>query len=127
MQPPWLPALRAAIGVAVILSAVVVLVLTWPWRDWALVIAPVWLLFGVFLVWASRFERSGTRLEADAITVVEGRRPRRLERADILDLRPDAPQRAWRVQAVLRDGQVVTLLGVPPSQLERLRRWHTGV
>ncbi len=127
MQPPWLPALRATIGVAVILSAVTVLALSWPWRSWALLIAPVWMLFGVFLVWASRFERSGTRLEADALTVVEGRRPRRLERSDILDLRPDAPQRAWRVQAVLRDGEVVTLLGVPPSELERLRRWHTGV
>ena len=127
MQPSWVPALRAAIGVAVILSAVVILVVTWPWREWALLIAPAWLAFGVFLVWASRFERSGTRLEPDAITVVEGRRPRRLGRTDILDLRPDAPEQAWRVQAVLRDGEVVTLLGVPPSELERLRHWHTGV
>ena len=127
MQPPWLPALRATIGVAVILSAVVVLVISWPWRNWALLIAPAWMAFGGFLVWASRYERSGTRLEADAITVVEGRRPRRLERPDILDLRPDSRERPWRVQAVLRDGQVVTLLGVPPSELERLRRWHIGV
>lgn len=126
MQPPWLPALRASIGAAVILSAVAALVLSWPWRSWALLIVPAWMLLGVFLVWASRFERSGTRLEPDAITVVEGRRPRRLERADILDLRPDAPHEAWRVQAVLRDGEVVTLLGVPPTELERLRRWHLG-
>jgi hypothetical protein len=126
MQPSWLPALRATIGAAVILSAVVVLAISWPWRNWALLIAPAWMLFGVFLVWASRYERSGTRLDADAITLTEGRRPRRLERKDILDLRPDAPHGAWRVQAVLRDGEVVTLLGVPPSELERLRRWHTG-
>ena len=30
------------------------------------------------------------------------------------------------LSAVLADGSLVTLLGVPPSELERLRRWHTG-
>ena len=126
MQPPWLPRLRAALGAAVVLSGVVGLVAAWPWRSWGLLGVPAYLLLGAFLIWASRFERSGTRLEPDAITVVEGRRPRRLERADILDLRPDSPTEPWRVQAVLRDGEVVTLLGVPPTEVERLRRWHLG-
>lgn len=127
MQPSWLPRLRAGIGVLVVLSAVAALAVAWPWDSWALLAAPAWLLLGLFLVWASRFEHSGTRLEPDAITVVEGRRPRRLERVDILDLRPDPPEGAWRLQAVLRDGSSVTLLGVPPGELERLRRWHSGV
>ncbi len=127
MQPSWLPRLRATLGVLVVLSAVVALVLAWPWRTWALLAVPACLLLGVFLVWASRFEHSGTRLAPDAITVTEGRRPRRLERVDILDLRLDDPERPWRVEAVLRDGAVVILLGVPPSELERLRRWHSGV
>lgn len=126
MQPRWLPTLRAGIGVVVALTAVVALVLSYPWRLPAILIIVAWLLLGVFLVWASRFERSGTRLEPDAITVVEGRRPRRLTRADILDLRADPPDGPWRLEAVLRDGQVVTLLGVPPAELERLRGWHVA-
>lgn len=81
----------------------------------------------MFLVWASRRERSGTRLEDDAIVVTSGKEVSRLGRADILDLRTDQPgRRAWRVQAVRRDGQLITLLAVPPEELERLRRWHVA-
>ena len=127
MQPRWVPALRAGIGLVVAGTAVVALVLARPWRAPALALILAWLALGVFLVWASRFERSGTRLETDAITVVEGRRPRRLTREDILDLRPEPPESPWRLQAVLRDGRTVTLLGVPTTELERLRRWHSGV
>ncbi|GAA1164622.1 hypothetical protein GCM10009584_01890 [Ornithinimicrobium humiphilum] len=127
MQPAWLPRLRAGIGLAMLLVAVVVLALSWPWRTWALLVIPAWMLLGVFLVWASRFERTGTRLEPDALTVVLGRRPRRLGRADILDVRADPPEQPWRLTAVLRDGEVIPLLGVPPTELERLRRWHVGV
>ena len=127
MQPRWLPTLRAALGVAVVLSAVLALALTSP-GPVGLTVVVVWAAYGVFLVWASRHEHSGTRLEEDAIVLTEGRKTRRLTRSDILDLRPDAPGgRAWRVQALLADGSLITLLGVPPSELERLRRWHTGV
>lgn len=127
MQPRWLPALRAALGVAVVLGALVALVATRP-GPVGLVVVAAWSAYGVFLVWASRHEHSGTRLQDDAIVLTEGRRVRRLTRADILDVRPDAPgEQAWRVQALLADGSLVTLLGVPPSELERLRRWHTGV
>lgn len=127
MQPRWLPTLRAGIGVAVLLTLAVMLVLTWPWRLGEVLMALVWVAFGVFLIWASRREHSGTRLEAEAIVVTTGRRPRQLTRDDILDLRTDGPpERSWRVQAVLRDGEVVTLLGVPPGELGRLRRWHVG-
>lgn len=41
-------------------------------------------------------------------------------------LRADPPDGPWRLEAVLRDGQVVTLLGVPPAELERLRGWHVA-
>lgn len=127
MQPTWLPAMRAAIGVTVVLSALVGLAVAWPWRTPALLLLVVWLAYGTFLVWASRHEHSGTRLEPDAIVLTEGRRVRRLTRSDILDLRPDQPgERAWRVQALLTDGQLVTLLGVPPQELARLRAWHVG-
>ncbi len=127
MQPRWLPILRAGIGVAVVLSAVVALVLAWPWRVIEVFLGLVWLGYGAFLVWASRRERSGTRLEDDAVVITSGRDVQRLTRADILDLRTDQPGgRAWRVQAVRRDGRVVTLLAVPPEELERLRRWHVG-
>ena len=123
MQPAWLPALRAGIGVAIALSAVVAIVLSW--GTLALALAVVWLALGVFLVWASRFERSGTRLTPDALTVTEGRRPRRLTRPDILDLRAAGPEdHPWRLEAVLRDGELVPLLGVPPAELGRLRAWH---
>lgn len=125
MQPAWLPRFRAGIGVAVAVSAVLGLVLAW--GTIAVTLMVLWLALGVFLVWASRFEHTGTTLDADAITVVEGRRPRRLTREDILDLRTDEPDGLpWRVVAVLRDGQTVPLLGVPPTELERLRRWHSG-
>lgn len=125
MQPAWLPRLRAGIGVAVAVSAVVGLVLAWGTIAVALMV--LWLALGVFLVWASRFEHTGTTLDPDAVTVVEGRRPRRLTREDILDLRTEEPDGLpWRVVAVLRDGQTVPLLGVPPAELERLRRWHSG-
>ena len=127
MQPRWLPMLRAGIGIAVVVSAVVALVLAHPWRVLEVVMVAVWAGYGAFLVWASRRERSGTRLEDDAVVVTSGRQTTRLTRADILDLRPDQPgQHAWRLQAVRRDGQLVTLLGVPPSELDRLRRWHVG-
>lgn len=127
MQPRWLPALRAGIGGAVMASAVLALVLAWPWRAIEVVLAALWLLYGAFLVWASRRERSGTRLEPDAVVVTSGRDVLRLTRDDILDLRTDLPgERAWRVQAVRRDGRVVTLLAVPPSELGRFRRWHVG-
>lgn len=127
MQPRWLPTLRAGIGVAVVVSAVVALVLAHPWRVLEVVMVAVWAGYGAFLVWAGRRERSGTRLEDDAVVVTCGRQTTRLTRADILDLRPDQPgQHAWRLQAVRRDGQLVTLLGVPPSELDRLRRWHVG-
>lgn len=127
MQPRWLPAFRAGIGVAVILSALaalIFLVLQRPWRPAGLVLVATWCGYGVFLVWASRRERSGTRLEADRIVVTSGRQVHHLERPDILDLRHDRPADPWRVQAVLRDGELLTLLGVPPQELERLRRWH---
>ncbi|ANS80114.1 hypothetical protein SGUI_2718 [Serinicoccus hydrothermalis] len=127
MQPRWLPTLRASIGIAVILSAVLALALTWPWRVVEVLLALLWLGYGVFLVWASRREHSGTRLEQDALLVTSGKEVERLTRADILDLRTDQPgRRAWRVQAVHRDGRRVTLLGVPPGELDRLRRWHVG-
>ena len=127
MQPRWLPTLRAGIGVAVLVSAVVALVLAHPWRVLEVVMVAVWAGYGAFLVWASRRERSGTRLEDDAVVVTSGRQTTRLTRADILDLRTDQPgEHAWRLQAVRRDGQLVTLLGVPPSELDRLRRWHVG-
>ncbi len=127
MQPRWLPTLRAGIGVAVLVSAVVALVLAHPWRVLEVVMVAVWAGYGAFLVWASRRERSGTRLEDDAVVVTSGRQTTRLTRADILDLRTDQPgQHAWRLQAVRRDGRLVTLLGVPPSELDRLRRWHVG-
>ncbi|OLT40175.1 hypothetical protein BJF86_05025 [Serinicoccus sp. CNJ-927] len=127
MQPRWLPTMRAAIGVAVVLSAVAALALAWPWRVVEVVLALLWLGYGVFLVWASRRERSGTRLEQDALVVTAGREVERLTRADILDLRTDQPgERAWRVQAVHRDGRLITLLAVPPGELDRLRRWHVG-
>lgn len=125
MQPRWLPTLRAGIGIAVILSAVVALVVAWPWQVIELVLALLWLGYGVFLVWASRRERSGTRLEDDAIVVTSGTDITRLTRADILDLRTDQPgAHAWRVQAICSDGRVITLLAVPPSELERLQAWH---
>lgn len=125
MQPPWLPAFRAGIGVFIMLSGVAALVLTW--GELTSLVALVWMAFGAFLVWASRFERSGTRLEPDAITVVAGRRPRRLTRQDVLDLRTDTPTgTSGQVEAVLHDGTVVPLLGVPATELERLRRWHAG-
>lgn len=124
MQPSWLPTLRAGIGVVVILSAVVGLVLAWGTITVALMV--LWLALGIFLVWASRYERTGTSLDQDAITVVEGRRPQRLTRADILDLRAEGPEdNPWRIVAVLRDGQTVPLLGVPVAELDRLRRWHS--
>ena len=127
MQPRWLPTLRAGIGVAVLVSAVVALVLAHPWRVLEVVMVAVWAGYGAFLVWASRRERSGTRLEDDAVVVTSGRQTTRLTRADILDLRTDQPgQHAWQLQAVRRDGRLVTLLGVPPSELDRLRRWHVG-
>lgn len=128
MQPRWLPTFRAGLGVAVIGSALVVLAalaLVGPWRPGALPLVAAWCGYGVFLVWASRRERSGTRLEADRIVVTSGTEVDRLERQDILDLRHDQPPpHAWRVQAVLRDGRLLTLLAVPPGELERLRRWH---
>lgn len=124
MQPAWLPRLRAGIGVAVTLSAVLGLVLAWGTIAVALMV--LWLGLGIFLVWASRFEHTGTTLDAGAITVVEGRRPLRLTREDILDLRTEEPDGIpWRLVAVLRDGRTVPLLGVPPAELERLRAWHS--
>ena len=125
MQPRWLPALRAALGVAIVLSAIAALALAWPWRVIEVVLGALWCGYGVFLVWASRRERSGTRLEDDAIVVTSGSEVTRLTRADILDLRTDQPgERAWRVQAIDSRGRLVTLLAVPPEELERLRRWH---
>lgn len=129
MQPRWLPAARAGLGVAVIASAFValaVLLLQRPWRPVGLALVAVWCGYGVFLVWASRRERSGTRLEQDEIVVTSGREVHHLRREDILDLRHDRPADPWRVQAVLRDGTLLTLLAVPPEELERLRRWHLG-
>lgn len=127
MQPGWVPLLRAALGVVIAVSAVAALVLARPSHPAAVVLALATFGLGVFLVWASRFERSGTRLDPDAVTLVEGRRPRRLTRADILDLRGEpADGTPWRVVAVLRDGEEVTLLGVPPTELDRLRRWHSA-
>lgn len=128
MQPRWLPAFRAAIGVTVVVSAVIALVVVRPWRPLGVALVLAWSGYGLFLVWASRHEHSGTRLEGDVVVLTEGRRVRRLTRTDILDIRPDGPGvHAWRVQALLADGTLVTLLGVPPSELGRLRRWHTGV
>lgn len=125
MQPRWLPAFRAGIGVAVLVAALAALAFAYPWRPAELIVVPAWCGYGVFLIWASRRERSGTRLEDDVVVVTSGRQVHRLTRADILDLRHDQPEpHAWRVQAVLRDGQVLTLLAVPPSELGRLRRWH---
>ncbi|KUG56750.1 hypothetical protein AVL62_11420 [Serinicoccus chungangensis] len=127
VQPRWLPTLRAAIGGAVIVSAVTALALAYPWRGLEIALVGLWGGYGAFLVWASRRERSGTRLEDDAVVVTSGGRTTRLTRADILDLRTDQPgRRAWRVQAVRRDGRVITLLAVPPAELERLRAWHVG-
>lgn len=128
MQPRWLPAFRAGLGVAVLVSALGVLLalaLVGPWRPGALPLVAAWTGYGVFLVWASRRERSGTRLEDDRIVVTSGTQVDELTRQDILDLRHDQPPpHAWRVQAVLRDGRLLTLLAVPPGELERLRRWH---
>lgn len=125
MQPRWLPTLRAGIGVAVILSAIGALVVAWPWRPLEVGLTSLWAGYGAFLVWASRRERSGTRLEEDAIVLTSGAQVTRLTRDDILDLRTDLPGRhAWRVQAVARDGRLITLLAVPPAELELLRRWH---
>lgn len=127
MQPRWLPAFRAGLGVAVILSALAALVvLIVRERPGGLVLVAAWCGYGVFLVWASRRERSGTRLEQDEIVVTSGREVHHLRREDILDLRHDRPADPWRVQAVLRDGTLLTLLAVPPEELERLRRWHLG-
>lgn len=127
MQPRWLPAMRAGIGISVLVLASAALALAWPWGDREYLLAAVWIVYGAFLIWASRRERSGTRLEPDAIVVTSGRRVDRLGHDDILDLRTDRPgEQAWRVQAVLRDGRLLTLLGVPPAELERLRRWHIG-
>lgn len=127
MQPRWLPTLRAGLGIAVMLSALVALVLARPWQAGELILVLVWLGYGVFLVWASRRERSGTRLEQDELVVTSGKKVYRLTRADILDLRHDQPApHAWRVQAVLRDGELLTLLAVPPEELERLRAWHVS-
>ncbi len=123
MQPVWLPAFRAGIGVVIALGAVVAMVLSW--GSIAFVLAVACLALGLFLVWASRFERSGTRLTPEALVVTEGRRPRRLTREDILDLRATGPEEhPWRLEAVLREGVVVPLLGVPTTELERLRAWH---
>lgn len=125
MQPRWLPALRASLGVAIVLSAIAALALAWPWRPIEVVLGALWLGYGVFLVWASRREHSGTRLEDDAIVVTSGKDVTRLTRADILDLRTDQPgEHAWRVQAVRSDGRVITLLAVPPRELARLQAWH---
>lgn len=127
MQPRWLPTLRAGIGVAVVMSAVGALVVARPWRPLELWLALMWASYGFFLIWASRRERSGTKLEPDAIVLTVGKQVTRLTRSDILDLRTDQPGRhAWRVQAVGRDGRIITLLAVPPSELEHLRRWHVG-
>lgn len=123
MQPAWVPTLRAGIGVVLALCAVVALVLAWPWDGIDLGML-LWLGLGIFLIWASRAERSGTRLGDEAITVTSGRTVSTLTREDILDLRHDDPERPWRVQAVVRDGRTVTLLGVPPAELARLRAWH---
>lgn len=125
MQPRWVPALRAAIGAFLVLAALAALAIAWPWDGIDLAML-LWLGLGLFLIWASRAERSGTRLSDDAITVTSGRRVSALTRGDILDLRHDDPANPWRVQAVLRDGRTVTLLGVPPAELERLRAWHLG-
>ncbi|GAA5168120.1 hypothetical protein [Ornithinimicrobium tianjinense] len=127
MQPRWVPLLRAALGCLIGVSALAALVLARPTHPAAVVLTLAALGLGVFLMWAGRFERSGTRLDPDALTVIEGRRPRRLSRADVLDVRGEpAGGIPWRVVAVLRDGEEVTLLGVPPAELDRLRRWHTG-
>lgn len=127
MQPRWLPTLRASIGVAVVLSAIAALAVSYPWRVLEVLLVTLWAGYGVFLVWASRREHSGTRLEEDAIVITSGADVSRLTRADILDLRTDQPgERAWRVQAVRRDGRLITLLGVPPGELDRLRRWHVS-
>lgn len=124
MQPRWVPALRAGIGGVVSVCAIAALALVWPW-DGADLLLTLWLGLGIFLMWASRFEHSGTRIDPDAVSVAVGRRVRRFTRAEILDLRHDRPgEAAWRVQAVLRDGETVTLLGVPPSELGRFRAWH---
>ncbi|AXH97420.1 hypothetical protein DV701_16050 [Ornithinimicrobium avium] len=124
MQPAWLPTLRAGIGLVVILSAAVGIVLAWGTIVVALMV--LWLALGVFLVWASRYERTGTTLDEGAITVVEGRHPQRLTRAGVLDLRTEGPaEHPWRIVAVLRDGRTLPLLGVPPGELDRLRRWHS--
>lgn len=127
MQPRWLPTLRAGIGVTLILAALVVLVAVRPWEWTDLVMVGCWTALGVFLVWASRRERSGTRLTREEIVLTSGRQVDRLTRKDILDLRHDQPgPHAWRIEAVLADGRRVILLGVPPTELERLRRWHLG-
>ena len=125
MQPRWVPALRAAIGAFLVLAALAALAIAWPWDGIDLAML-LWLGLGLFLIWASRAERSGTRLSDDAITVTSGRRVSALTPGDILDLRHDDPANPWRVQAVLRDGRTVTLLGVPPAGLERLQAWHLG-
>lgn len=127
MQPRWLPTLRAGIGVTLILAALVVLVAARPWEWPDLVMVACWAGLGSFLVWASRRERSGTRLTKEEIVLTSGRQVDRLTRQDILDLRHDQPEpHAWRIEAVLADGRRVILLGVPPGELERLRRWHLG-
>lgn len=124
MQPSWVPALRAGIGATLILCALIAMAWAWPWRGVDFVLL-IWLGLGAFLVWASRSERSGTRVTPEDITVTIGRRVERLTREDILDLRHDrAEGRARRVQAVVRDGRTVTLLGAPPEALDALRAWH---
>lgn len=127
MQPRWLPVMRASIGFACVLAATVGLAWTRPWEPVELVMVGIWVSYGVFLIWVSRWERSGTRVEQDAVVVTAGRRVQRLTRADILDLRLDQPPpHAWRVQAVVTSGERVTLLAVPVSELDGLRRWHVG-
>ncbi|MGO0575396.1 hypothetical protein [Ornithinimicrobium panacihumi] len=124
MQPSWVPLLRAGIGAVLVLTSLVALAIAWPWGGIDLGML-LWLGLGVFLIWASRSERSGTRLIGEEIVVTAGRRVTRLTRADILDLRHDSPDGTpWRVQAVCGDGSLITLLGVPPAELERVRAWH---
>lgn len=125
MQPRWLPTLRAGIGVTIMLSAVLALFFARPWERAAIPVVLAWAGLGLFLIWASRRERSGTLLGAEEIVVTSGRQVHRLTRVEILDLRHDRPEPyAARVQAVLRDGSRLTLLAVPPAELQRLRRWH---
>lgn len=123
MQPRWLPMLRGTIGTAITLTAVISLLAIRPLRVPIVLFTVLWSGLGIFLIWASRHEHSGTLLEPDAITVTEGKRPRRMTREDILTLRADPAVRPWRILAVLRDGSSVMLLGVPPRELDRFVRW----